>query len=538
MALMAGKKKNPSAQYAVIGLIAALLGCISTGLIGAAKGMLAIKMFTIENTDGLNQAFYVSLAVLVLGLAAYVIMTPDTVRRFFTGRQARYGSNSLIVTLAFIGIIVVVNVLTYQNPNFLGAPWDFTQDKSNTLSPETLQALLTLPANVTATAFYTTSLDPSSAKELLLNFKTNSKGKFTYSFVDPDQDPLSARAAGITGDGKIMLQMGDSKEVAATADESELTKALIRLISPQARVVYFLTGHGEPGLESGGKLSFSIAKSTLESKNYTVNSLNLLSTSSIPEDALAIIIAGPIKPLATTEVALLKKYVDAGGSLVVMEDPLAVTEFGNSFDPLAAYLTSDWGIALNKDIVIDLVNTQNPLQAISSQIAQHPITANLTQNYVVILPQARSLSVTGPIDNVTQTPFLMTTDQSWGETELVASETPVFSAETDNPGPLNLAVAGENSATKGRVVVFGNSVFATDQVFDAYGNGNIFINSVDWAAEQENLINITPREKTLRSLKPIENWKFIILIIFSILVLPGSVVFAGISTWLARRKRG
>ncbi len=106
------------------------------------------------------------------------------------------------------------------------------------------------------------------------------------------------------------------------------------------------------------------------------------------------------------------------------------------------------------------------------------------------------------------------------------------------PGPLILAAAGENSATTGRVVVFGNSVFATDQAFDAYGNGNIFVNSVDWAAEQEDLINITPREQTQRSFIPPSNLGFIILIITAVFVLPGLVVFAGVSSWLARRKRG
>lgn len=534
---MAGKKKNPSAQYAFIGLILALLGCISTGLIGAAKGMLAAKMFTIENTDGLTLALQISVALLVVGLAAYAIMTPDTVRRFLTGRQARYGSNSLIITLAFVGIIIVVNMLAFQNPEFLGAPWDLTEDKSNTLAPETLKALETLPGKVIATAFYSASLDSSSADELLLKFKTNSNGKFDYKFVNPDQDPLSAREAGVTGDGKILLTMGNTKEIASFASESELTKTLIRLISPEARVVYFLEGHGEPALESGGQLSFSIAKTTLESKNYTVNSLNLLVTNSIPEDALAIIIAGPLKPLASSEVILLKQYVETGGSLVVMEDPIDVTEFGTAFDPLAKYLTSDWGITLNKDIVIDLVNTQNPLQAVSSKIAEHPITQNLTQNYIVILPQARSLSITEAKENVIQTPIIMTTDKSWGETALVADENPVFD-DKDNPGPLNLAIVGENSATQGRVVVFGNSLFATDEVFDAYGNGNMFINSVDWAAEQEDLINLTVREQTPRTLDPIENWKFIVMIIFSIFVLPGLVVFAGISSWLTRRKRG
>ncbi len=538
---MAGNnKKNPSAQYAFIGLILAGIACVSTGLTGVAKGMVSSQIFTLENTDNLNLAFNISIALLVVGLAAYAIMAPDKIRRFLSGRQARYGSNSLILAAAFIGIIVVANVLVYQNPDFLSSPWDLTEDKANTLAPETLQALATLPNKVTATAYYSINLDSTTAEELLLKFKTNSKGNFDYKFIDPDQDPVSAREAGVTGDGKIMLQMGETREIVSFANESELTQALIRLISPEPRTVYFLQGHGEPSLQAGsGQTSFSIAKSTLESKNYTVNELSLLATNKIPEDALAIIIAGPMKPLASSEIVLLKKYVDAGGSLVVMEDPTIVTEFGDTFDPLAKYLTSDWGITLNKDIVIDLVNTQNPLQAVSSQIAEHPITQNLTQNYIVILPQARSISIAEPVENVTQTPLILTTDQSWGETEMKAEETqPEFTPEKDTPGPLTLAAVGENTVTKGRVVVFGNSLFATDDVFDAYGNGNIFINSVDWAAEQEDLIDITPREQTERMFTPPTNGVFIIMIIIAIFVLPGLVVFSGISSWLARRKKG
>ena len=532
---MTGKNKTPLARYAIIGLIIALIAFASAVLTGEAKSLISLSTLTLENMAALNLAFQISIALFIVGLAAYAMMSPDTVRRFFSGRQARYGSNSLILTLAFIGVIFTANYIVYQNP---GKPLDMTADKSNTLAPETLQALATLPDKVNAIAFYSASLDSTSANEILQKVKTNSKDNFDYSFVDPDQDPLAAREAGITGDGKILLVMGETKEIAASATESELTRALIRLISPEARILYFLQGHGEPSIDAGGELSFSIARNTLESKNYSVNTLNLLSTNAIPEDAIAIIIAGPLKPLASSEVSLLKKYVNAGGSLVVMEDPVAVTEFGDSPDPLADYLTLEWGITLNKDIVIDLVNTQNPLQAVSSQIGVHPITNNLTQNYIVILPQARSIGLGTAPENITLTPIIMTTEQSWGETELVSGETPSFTDGKDNPGPLNLAVAGENTSTKGRVVVFGNSLYATDQVFDAYGNGNMFINSVDWAAEQENLINITPRQTVERFLKPIQNWQLIIMVIVGILILPGLIVFAGISAWLARRKRG
>ncbi|HRK89118.1 MAG TPA: Gldg family protein [Anaerolineales bacterium] len=536
---MAGKKKNPYAKYAFIGLILALLACITTGLLASTNVLTGIGMFTLEETQQnvVDIVLQVSIGLLFVGLGMYAFLAPDTIRRIFTGRQARYGSNSLILTVAFIGILVAVNYIVYNNQDLFGAPWDFTADQSNTLAPETLQVLATLPEKVTATGFYSTSLNSDSAQELLQKFKDNSDGKFDYTFVNPDLNPMAARDAGITGDGKILLQMGETKEVASFASETELVRTMIRLISPEARVIYFLQGHGEISLEAGADLSYSVAKSTLEAKNYTVNSLNLLTTRDIPEDALAIVVAGPAKPVSKDEVALLKEYVDNGGSLVVMQDPVFFTEFGDAADPLAEYLTADWGITLNNDVVIDPVNSQNPFQAVSSLYnSGHPITQNLTSNLFVVLPQARSLAITGEKENVTQTWLISTIETAWGETDLVNEV--VNNPEVDTQGPLYLAVVGENSTTTGRVVVFGNSLFAVDGNFEVYGNGNMFVNSVDWAAEQEDLLNITTRPQTQRVLQPITNLRFITIILMTVIVLPGLVVFLGISSWISRRKRG
>lgn len=533
---MAKKPQNTAEKYAFIPLIVAAIACVSAVLVGLFKGAQGLGIFTPTNPNVWNIALEISVGLIVVGLAAYALMTPDTVRRFFSGRQARYGSNSLILSLAFIGILVVANYLAFKNPK----TWDFTEDKSNTLAPETLQILATLPQKVHATAFYSANLPKDTADQLLKKFKTNSNGKFDYEFVDPDTNPVAAREAGVTGDGKILLTMGQQKEISSFASETELTRTMIRLVSPGARAVYFLQGHGEPTLDSGGDAtnSFSTAKSTLESKNYTVNALNLAQDKKIPDDALAIVIAGPKKPITDQEASLLKDYVDKGGSLVVLEDPIQFTEFGTSPDPLANYLATDWGITLNNDVVIDLVNTQNPFEAVSSQYSTtHPITMNMTQKYIVILPEARSISIKNP-ENVTDTPIILTTDQSWGETNLVANETPKYDAETDFIGPLTLAAAGENSTTKGRVVVFGNSLFATDQFFNSYGNGNIFVNSVDWAAEQENIINITPREPIARTFQPPTSLGLVGILIFSVFLLPGAVVVAGISSWISRRRRG
>jgi ABC-type uncharacterized transport system involved in gliding motility auxiliary subunit len=532
------KNQTPGGNFTIIPLIIAALALISTAGFAFVRGLLFLEIYTGATSETLNRGLLISGGIFVIALALYVILEPEKIRQMFTGRQARYGSNAIITALAFILILGFGNVLIYKNLFNIPQPWDWTADKANTLGESTLQTLASLPEPVTAVAFYSANLPTETAEELLKKFKSNSDGKFDYQFIDPDTNPVAAREAGITGDGKIMLVMGERKEIAAFATEDELTRSMIRLIDPKPRAVYFLTGHGEASLTSS-EISFATAKQTLESKNYTVNSLNLLAENKIPEDALAIVIAGPMKPVSQQEVDLLKTYVDAGGALVVMENPSIFTEFGDSKDPLADYLASDWGITLNNDVIIDLTS-QQPLNAVSYSASQHPITQNLTQNYLVFMPQARSISITDQPEGVTPTSLLQTAPNSWGEMNFTNAEgTQISQDPEDLPGPLTMAAVAENAATSARVVVFGNSLFASDQIFDAYGNGNLFINAVDWAAEQDDLIDLTPgNTPTERTFTPPDNIQWIVILLGNICLIPGLIVLAGITTWLARKRRG
>ena len=534
---MNDKNNSTARNFSIIALIFALLACIATFFLGIMRGLITMQVFSGMQAEDANRYLIVSAGLIVLGLAAYAIMEPDRVRRFFTGRQARYGSNALIMTIAFLGILIVGNVLAFQNPKQV---LDLTEDNVNTLSPELATALETLPEKVTATAFFSQSSNTQSTDQLLSNIKANSNGKFDYQFINPDRDPQAALNAGITGDGKILLQMGDRKEIVAFASETEILKGVLRLLNPGSNVIYFLTGHGERDIEQAGETSMTRAKATLESKNYTVKTLNLLAENQIPEDASLIVIAGPLQPVSEDEVALLKEYLSKGGSLLVMEDPTALTEFGDDSDPLAEMLAQDWGIAFNNDIVIDLNSPQPTTAAAAYYDSSHPVTVNMN-NLVAFFPFTRSFTLAGSTEDVTLTPLVQTNERSWGETDftsLTQGGSEVGMDPNEAQGPLTLAVAGENPTSGGRVLSFGTSNFAVDQIFDAYGNGDMFVNSVDWAAEQENLANITPKTPTERTFKIPGQFQWIAILLGSVFVIPGLVVFSGVSAWLSRRRRG
>ncbi|MBE3118816.1 MAG: GldG family protein, partial [Candidatus Atribacteria bacterium] len=364
------QKKNNPKKFAIIGLWVFGIALLATILLLVVKLLAVAKIYTLPNAQVFNWALGISAALIVLGVAFFALLDPQRVRELLTGRQARYGSNAAIMLLAFVGILLVVNILVLQNP---GKPMDFTEDKQNSLAAETLDTLKALPASVQATAFYTSQTPSDTAQKLLENYKKQSNGKFDYVFIDPDQTPLLARQAGITGDGKIYLQMGDQHEIVSYASEQDITSALVRLMNPGQRTIYFLTGHGERDIQNAGDTAYTTGKSALEAKNYTVQSLNLIAQNKIPDNATVIVIVGPTQPISAAEQALLQDYVSKGGALVVMEEPAPLTQFGNSPDPLAAYLAANWGIAFDNDIAID-TNTSQPVYAVAATYGNHPIT--------------------------------------------------------------------------------------------------------------------------------------------------------------------
>lgn len=464
------RTKTNIRRFASIGLWLAGAALLIGIIVVAIKLITYMGMYapTTETSKLIKYIGLGAVALFILGLAFFSLLDPQRVRNFLTGRQARHGSSALITLAAVIGIVFVINMIVYQNPQ----QWDWTQDKAHTLAPETIDTLKALPSTVEAIGFFTANNSTETAQKLFTDFKTNSDGKFNFRFVDPNSNPALASQYNISRDGTIVLLMNNQQELVTFASESEMTNALVRLINPGQRVVYFLTGHGEADTQNTGETSFTRVRSLLEAKNYTVQTLNLRAENLIPSDALAIIVPGPTNPISNAEVSLLQNYLDQGGSLVLLEDPTVITNLGNEADPLQTYLANSWAVEVNNDIIID--PTSNPLTvAISYSYGTHPITNNLSKNLLTFFPIARSITSGPNPTDVTITPLVLTIDTAWGETNFTSLSDGTYTYDlTDYPGPITLGVAVENNSTGARLVIFGNSSFASDTYVDQYGNAD------------------------------------------------------------------
>jgi ABC-type uncharacterized transport system involved in gliding motility auxiliary subunit len=232
----------------------------------------------------------------------------------------------------------------------------------------------------------------------------------------------------------------------------------------------------------------------------------------------------------------ISAYLQKGGGVVVMEDPTVVTNSGASADPLADYLSNTWGISLDNDIIVD-TNSQSGFEAIAASYGSSTITDKLLQT-VSIFPNARSLQLKAPNSDITQVALVQTGPQSWGEMDLAALKTkgPTFDPKVDRAGPLTIAATAQSAQMNSRVVVFGNSSFGRNLNFGAYANGKLLVNSIDWASQQGNLINLTPRTPSTSFLVPPSALVMNAIALSSILLLPALFVVAGGVVWFSRRR--
>ena len=73
----------------------------------------------------------------LISLAGYCISDWENVRKNMTGRSAIQSTNSLVITLVFLGILVFINLLASKHKK----RFDFTEDGIFTLSLQTQKTL-------------------------------------------------------------------------------------------------------------------------------------------------------------------------------------------------------------------------------------------------------------------------------------------------------------------------------------------------------------------------------------------------------------
>jgi ABC-type uncharacterized transport system involved in gliding motility auxiliary subunit len=458
-------------------------------------------------------------------LLFYAASQPDAVRAVFQSRYARFGSSTLLSILFFTAIALFLYWLAYQNDDWRV---DMTSDALFTAPPETVELLEAMDEPVHVVGFYSLSLagQQDQARVILDNLAAVSEN-LTYEFVDPEVNPLLAQQYEINFDGTLVFvrNRGEAEETfsrANTLSEQDIHTALLKIVNPVAKKLYVLAGHGEAAVDDFGADGLGSAVGLLEDQGFEVESLNLFTAGEVPADATVVAVVGPRGPLEEAESEALASFLDAGGSAFVARDliDLQGTLLGGD-DALDAYLAESWGIMLREDIVIDpemaRAGQTSGLDFLGASYGSSPIITADVRSFGSRFSVARSISTTTG-SGVVHTPLVQTSASAWGETDLdLLIET--FAAEPDAQdvqGVLDIGVAAEDPNNSSRLVVFGDADFANNANLLTGGNNLLFVNSLNWLADDETTIELAPRpmierqvnipEQQLRLLRMVSTW--------------------------------
>ncbi|MFH1485383.1 MAG: Gldg family protein [Chloroflexota bacterium] len=487
------------------------------------------------------------LALGILLILIFLVGGFRELRAAITGRRGRYGTNTTVMVAAFIAIAVLLNFLGARNFH----RFDITSAGQFSLAPQTVKVLEELPETVHAVAFFTPGDPTGEVVSNLLKEYTYRTDKFTFDVVDPEANPSAARNYEIKNYGVVVFESGQRRQQVAGSGEQDFTGAILRVTGKQQKKVYYLIGHDERDFTDSGAEGYFYALRGLQADNYEVRALSLATTPTVPEDCAVLIIAGPKKPLLEQEMKPIEDYLRNKGKAFFLLDP-------NPPENIAELL-APWGIIVPKGQVIDQQSYVHP--DVATPAAQRPqysfsqITRNLDTTF---FPGATSFRLDPDLDKqmekykmvtVTASPVAATSPTSWQTLNYDPKKEPRFEAATDTKGPLPLALLVEASAPLGekpvlppegakelktRLVAIGDSDFVSDQYFYSLGNSDLFLNTVNWLAEEEELISIRPKPPAFRRMVVTQaGWRWIVY--SSIALLPLAIVAIGAVNWWRRR---
>ncbi len=474
----------------------------------------------------------------------------------------RDGVLTTALVLIFIGIFILVNLL-FMNLDI--APFDFTAQKIYTLSDESKEQIANVQQNVT---MYFFGYDESSTPVTLAKQYHDVNNKITIQIINTSERPDLAAQYNVTTSSQLVAVQAterykiiDSSEMYTydsssgqyvDVTEQKLTNAILDVTIAQKPQIYFLTGHGEYGIDSSSAMG--TLATYVENDVNDVNKLDLL-TSDMPETCDVLVIANPTSDFTDLETEKIQNYINAGGKIVWMQDPYM---FINGWTKSTTYpnitkILSQFGISFSSGVVCeqsaDHMVAGTP-DLIIPQMTYNGIVQDLYTDGMVALLDAGKINTVSDEEleelGVTASPFLQSTDTSFYRENINSDISQKL--DSDEEGPFvtaEILTKKIDDDTQSTLVAYSNALFATNYTVQISGsvgtpisirqNKDIILNTIAYLSNREDTIRIRKDTGivTFNAITEQEN-RVVLWIIFAI---PVVIILAGIIVTIVRKRK-
>jgi len=487
-----------------------------------------------------------------------------------------------VALTAVLGIVVVVLVNYVSSRHY--KRWDWTSEGLFTLSERSQQTIRELEEDVQIYVFLGRDEQDFADVETLLEEYVALTNRIQVEWVDPDRDRARYQALAdqfgidswLAGDVTlsqvpVVVTSGERKwkverhqlivedfESFDDADgqkldlqsERALTGAILEVTTGTPTKVCLAAGHGEWETGAYGDRSFDAVARELDWEKIEVEPFEIHKRD-VPESCDALFVVSPQRPFAEEEVAIVERYLQSGGSVLLAFDPVLKDQ---TFAPTGFEAALEArGILVGRDLVIEKdPDQQLPGNAgdlfLAANLGTHPLVEGVRKRgggFLIVV--ARSVDAVEGSDTEV---LFRASPKAVAETDLEKALNPEKGSKPTPPRAVPLAVAWEHvpplgedmkpvrsdGAEPGRLLVVGDSDWMSSELLDnpQFGNVDLLSATAGWLTQREALINIAPR-KTKAQVVVMSDADLVNLLFRVVVLLPLAAFIAGFGVWWSRR---
>jgi ABC-2 type transport system permease protein len=466
----------------------------------------------------------------------------------FKSRKFKSGAYSTIISAVVIVIVLVINLIAGE----LDLKVDLSNDSLYTLTDITKKLVKNTKDDITIYYIAGEDSQMDQVKEIVNKYKNLSDNikvelkdpvlypNFTSQYTTEDVTENSVIVVNNTTDTYKYVPYSDMLQydydssynpyVTGVDVEGQITSAIQYVTSKDLPIIYSLEGHNETAFGT-------TITGLLKKHNITLNTVNLLSEESIPEDCSLLVINGPVYDFSEDEVNKVKDYLEGGGKAIILAS--YSKEAMPNFDELLEY----YGVKLNEGVVVeeDKNHYMSTNQAyLIPTVESHDITEEVANNNkAVVIPISKGISQVDTLRSTIKVENLLTTSEdAFSKLDVNSATYERDKNDVDGPFSLGILATDTYNNVESKVVVY-SSPYLIDESMAAYnqlGNADLFISTVNYLTEKTNSLSIPVRSVeesyvTLTSAQ-VNMWGA-----FAVFLIPGIFIVTGIVVTLKRRKR-
>ncbi len=499
-------------------------------------------------------------------------------------KQYNLGTQIAII----VGIILVVNFLSYQ----IFVRFDLTQNKIYSISKTTKQSLKELDDIINIKVYFSEQLPPQyisarqEVEDILKEYQNYANNKIKVEFIDPKDNKELQQELQMMGIPRLQfnilendkyeiisgylgmtISFEDNKQTIPVINDTgnleyQLTSSIKKVIAEKTPVIGITSGHGEVSVEE-----MSIVDKKLK-EIYKISNINLADTKKIDDNIDALLVVNPKEKFSEESKYAIDQFLMQGKSAVFLlegitvNDNLTATSNENNLNSLL----EKYGITIESYFVLDKSNEPASFtQGFMSFTTPYPFFVKVGQNGFnqdnasVAKLQSLILPWTSPLridfkNNSNIKVLAQTTKDAWlmrenfnlnpqgnfGFNPDPESYSLVVSRFGELTSAFDSAIGEEeytNNSDNARIIVVGDSSFATDQFAGRYQDNLIFLqNIIDVVALDEDLINIRSKKASERPLKETSDGSKKIIRYLNVFGVTILVLAFGLIRYLLRKK--